>query len=437
MNMQNRENIDVEYKQIYTPDIKKEVIAFANTEGGTVYIGIKDDGEVVGVENPDAVMQQAANAIRDGIKPDVLSFVQVRAVEMEGRQVIRIAVQTGTGQPYYLSDKGLKPSGVYVRRGSSSQPLSDEGIREMIVRNYGSAYEEKRSMNQELTFAALEMAMRERSLDFGAAQMRTLKIIGEDGLYTNLGLLLSDQCEHTVKVALFQGNLFRDRREFKGSLVKQLEDVYALIDLNNRTSAVFDGLNRRDKRDYPEEAVREALLNSIVHRDYSFSSSTIINIRDDRIEFVSLGGLVPGLSREAIFLGVSQSRNPRLAAVFYRMKLIESYGTGIAKIENAYAYENQKPIFQMADGAFRVTLSNRNFAAEEKEISNIAPETGAENVILEYLRRNGVITRRQAQDLLGTKLSTTASLLRRMCESGMIETRGAGRSTHYVLTKQQ
>lgn len=116
--------------------------------------------------------------------------------------------------------------------------------------------------------------------------------------------MLSDQYEITTKVALFQGTdkeQFRDRKEFTGSILKQLEDVYQFIDLVNKTKATFSGLNRTDKRDYPEEAVREALLNSIVHRDYSFSGSNLVNVFEDRIEFVSLGGLVSCLELKSIF----------------------------------------------------------------------------------------------------------------------------------------
>lgn len=163
--------------------------------------------------------------------------------------------------------------------------------------------------------------------------------------------MLSDQYEITTKVALFQGTdkkQFRDRKEFTGSILKQLEDVYQFIDLVNKTKATFSGLNRTDKRDYPEEAVREALLNSIVHRDYSFSGSNLVNVFEDRIEFVSLGGLVSCLELKSIFLGVSMSRNPNLAAIFYRMRLIESYGTGIGKIERVYKSNLLQPEFETA-----------------------------------------------------------------------------------------
>ena len=108
---------------------------------------------------------------------------------MEGKHVVEIHVTTGTNRPYYLREKGLKPSGVYVRKGSSTQPMTEEGIREMIIENSGRSFESCRSMNQELTFKEFTAQMEARSIAIGSAQMKTLKLIGEDGLYTNLALL--------------------------------------------------------------------------------------------------------------------------------------------------------------------------------------------------------------------------------------------------------
>src|SRR5699024_11153931 len=125
--------------------------------------------------------------------------------------------------------------------------------------------------------------------------------------------------------------------------------------------AEFEGLNRIDKRDYPSEALREALLNAITHRDYSFSGSTLISIFDDRIEFVTIGGLVRGLTFDDIMLGVSALRNQNLANVFYRLKLIEAYGTGILKINESYAECAVKPQFEVTDNAFKITLPNINY----------------------------------------------------------------------------
>lgn len=364
------ESLNVEFKQEYVPDIRKEVMAFANTDGGTVYVGVRKDGSVAGVEDPDGVMLQIVGSLKDALAPDVMPFVKVDTVSVDEKQVIEIVVTTGTSRPYYLREKGLKPSGVYVRKGSSTQPLSEEGIREMIRENSARSYELSRSLNQELTFTTLEAEMAKRSIKFGPAQMRTLKLTGEDGLYTNLALLLSDQCETTTKVALFQGTdraVFRERKEFTGSILKQMDDIYSFIDFLNKTKATFSGLHRTDTRDYPEEAVREALLNSIVHRDYAISGSNLINMYDDRLEFVSMGGLVPSIELESIFIGVSQPRNPQLASVFYRMQLIESYGTGIGKIERSYVNAVVHPSYETAKGVFRVTLPNMNEPASDAE----------------------------------------------------------------------
>ena len=445
--MKHFEDIDLEFKEVYVSDIKKEIIAFANTEGGALYIGIQKDGTVVGVDNVDEVMLQVASSLKDSIKPDIMPFVQIRAVHKDGKDVVEIIVEVGTSRPYYIYEKGLKPSGVYVRKGSSSQPLSEEGIRQMIVESSGKSYESCRSMNQELSFHALTDEMNKRGIEIGSVQMRTLHLVTEDNLYTNLALLLSDQCEHSFKVAIYQGQdkaVFRDRKEFSGSLLKQLSEVFELIDFYNKTKASFKGLERIDKRDYPIEAIREALLNCIVHRDYSFSGSTLINLYDDRIEFVSLGGLVPGISLEAIFMGVSQTRNPNLAALFYRMKLIESYGTGISKIQEMYHMERNQPRFDTAMGVFRVVLPNCNeqtIMAVRETLSYHVERTcekkhvDYKNEIMKYVEQNGRITRKEAEELLGLKQTRTFEILKQLCESRKLQTVGVGRSSYYEKVK--
>lgn len=435
--MLNFENQNVEFKQEYVPDIRKEVIAFANADGGTILVGVRKDGVVIGTDNPDGVMLQIANSLKDSLAPDIMPFVNIRMVEMERKPVIEIDVATGTNRPYYIREKGLKPGGVYVRKGSSSQPVTDEGIREMIIQSSGSSYEAVRSLHQQLTFKTAAAEMERRNIDFGTAQMRTLRLIGGDGLYTNLAYILSDQFEMPIKVAFFQGTdkaIFRDRKEFSGSILKQLEEVYQFIDLYNKTQATFSGLDRIDTRDYPEEAVREALLNSIVHRDYSVGASNLINIYDDRIEFVSVGGLVAGLELKSIFLGISQTRNPNLAAVFYRMRLIESYGTGIGKIQRAYIGNDREPEFETAKGVFRVTLPNCNEgvvpgqgSVREEKI----PLDKQKQLILEYAAENGGITRKEAEELLDAGSTKAFRLLKELCGSGELEVQGSGRLSKY------
>lgn len=446
--MKKYEDVDLEFKELYVTDVKKEVIAFANTQGGILYIGIRKDGFVVGVENPDEVMLQISSSLKDAIRPDIMPYVQIRTVKKEEKTVVEVNVEVGSGRPYYLQDKGLKPSGVYVRRGSSSQPLSDEGIRNMIIENSGKSYEHRRSINQKLTFGYFEEEMRKRNIEFGISQMKTLHMLSEEDLYTNLALLLSDQCEHTIKFAVYQGSdkaIFRDRKEFSGSILKQLNEVFDTLEIYNKTKATFEGLNRIDKRDYPIEAIRETLLNSIVHRDYSFSGSTLINLYDDRLEFVSLGGLVSGISMEAIFMGVSQPRNMDLAAIFYRMRLIESYGTGIGKIRNLYSEEMKHPIFETATGVFRVVLPNCNEMAQviketsvyglQKEIKQMTIADTHKQRILEFANSVDAFKRSDVEDLLGLKTTSAFNLLKELCDEDKICVVGKGKNSHYRLVK--
>lgn len=439
------ENETLEYKRQYTPDIKKEVVAFANTAGGTIYIGVDDNGTPVGVQDPDAVVQQLTNALRDGIRPDVTMFTRIAIQDVGGCPVVAVTVSTGTRRPYYLTDKGLRPSGVYLRQGASSAPASEDAIRRMIRLTDGDSFENGRSLIQELTFQTFAAEMQQRHLACGPAQYQTLGILATDGLYTNLGLLVSDQCQHSIKLAVFQGTdklLFKDRKEFGGSIFQQLNEAYQAIDFYNGTRASFEGLLRKDERDYPMEAVREALLNAVVHRDYSFSGSISINLYQDRMELISLGGLVPGFSLEAALMGASQPRNGKLASLFYRMDLIEAYGTGLGKILNCYAGLPIQPSFESVEGAFRVVLPNIHAALTQKPAHAaegghevIPPEatalTASEQKALQAIRQAGQVSRRELESLLGVGTTRTVVLLKRLVELDKVQKLGNGKNTRY------
>lgn len=443
--MRFRETEIVELKSIVMDDIKKEIIAFANCDGGTVYVGVADDGKVLGVENADECALQISNMVRDAVKPDVTMFIHYETLECDGKAVVAVNIQRGTNRPYYLAKKGLRPEGVYVRQGYSSVPATDTAIRQMIKETDGDSFENMRSINQGLTFEATKKEFEKRNVVFGQPQMQTLKIVSADGIYTNLGLLLSEQCLHTIKAAVFEGinqNVFKDRREFSGSLMQQLNEVYDYVDFHNQTHAKFRKLLRIDTRDYPEVAVREALLNTLVHRDYSFRASTLISIYDDRIEFVSIGGLLPGLELDDLMMGVSVCRNPHLANVFYRLQLIEAYGTGMKKIMGAYANALVQPKIKTTNNAFKIILPNVNFTPKAAEVhkdfekaADLALDSNEEKV-LQFLREHLMITRKETQTLLEVSQSTAGRILKAMVDSGRIKQIGGSRTTRYELRKE-
>lgn len=437
------EGKNIEFKRQYTDDIKYAVLAFANTEGGTLYIGINDDGSVEGVENPDAAMLQVMNMIRDTIRPDITVAVDCSTELMENKHVVVLTIQRGVARPYYLANKGIRPAGVYVRQGASSVPASETAILQMIKESSGDVYEEARSLNQNLTFKEAEAYFAKKHLQFGDAQKRTLQLISADGTYSNLGMLLSDQCISIIKLAVFEGSkktVFHDRKELSGSLFKQLEDAYAYINQFNYTRSEFPGLERVDTRDYPPEAVREALLNAVIHREYGIGGPTLISIFDDRIEFVTIGGLVKGLSLADIKLGVSMLRNKNLANVFYRLHLIEAYGTGLLKIDECYADCAVKPQLLATDNAFKLVLPNINFAAKRVKNYSLADESKTASkkeeryqIVLELARKNSLVTRSMIEKALHVSTSTAVLVLKKMLQMGLLKKYGEGRNVSYSL----
>jgi ATP-dependent DNA helicase RecG len=323
----------------------------------------------------------------------------------------------------------------------------------MIQETSGNNYEDARSLQQDLTFKYTGAYFKKKKVSFANSQKRTLGLIGNDGTFTNLAMLLSDQCAHTLKLAAFEGakkTVFRDRKELTGSLLAQLEGAFAYIDQFNHTRAEFSGLDRIDQRDYPAAALREALLNAIVHRDYSMGGPTLVSIFDDRIEIVTIGGLPRGITYADMMLGVSVPRNPHLANVFYRLRLVEAYGTGLLKINESYANCQVKPQIEVTDNAFKITLPNRNFAHPALQNAECVTchttaatsvqtpaSTSRENIILNLLRRQQTITRKDAQTELGLSQATTSLILRKMVENKLITKQGSGKYITYTLNLGQ
>lgn len=426
------ESETVEYKSIVVDDIKKSVVAFANSSGGVLYVGIADAGNIVGLSDANADMLSINNMLRDGIKPDITLFVRCHTERIDNRDIIRIDVQSGTDRPYYLVGKGIRPEGVYVRHGAASVPATDTSIRKMIRETDGDSYERLRSVEQNLTFTSAAVEFEKRKVRFGTSQMATLGMVNADKIYTNLALLLSEQCVHTIKAAVFQDKtqqIFKDRQEFCGSLFRQINDVYNYLDLNNKITATFDKLLRIDNRDYPEPALREALLNAVVHREYSTSGSILVKIFSDRIEFISPGGLVSGIEIEDIMSGYSACRNSGLADVFYRLQFIEAYGTGIQKIYDAYKTSLAQPKIEVTPNVFKMILPNLNTVPMADKA--LTPE---ENII-HYVHDNGSVNRKQVESILGISQTAAGKILRKLVENGTLTREGCSRNVRYFVSK--
>lgn len=322
--------------------------------------------------------------------------------------------------------------------------LIDDIYKEVIAfaNANGHVFEEMRTLQQDLTFEKAEAAFKRYKVAFSEDTFFALGLRNiHDDQYTNLALILSDQCQHTTKIAVFgdtENITFKDAKEFGGSIFKQLNDSYAYLALCNRTASIIKGLERIEKPDYPKDAIREALLNALIHRDYSYSGSIIINVNDERMEFISIGGLLPGLSAEDIRSGISQPRNRKLAEIFHRLRLIESYGTGIRKIYSLYKDCSMQPRIEVTHNTFKLVLPNMNAISAQASVdADVKPATlmitPQMKTVLDYLREYGEMNETDLQELLNIKKTRAYLLTRQMNENRLIEIVGRGPAKKYRL----
>ena len=419
-----KENNNLEFKRELTPSIIKEIIAFANTTGGTIILGYDDNGKIVGLKNAKEDLDRLSSKINDSIEPSVNFLVSSRIEIEEDKEIIIVEVLRGTNKPYYIKSKGMTTDGVFVRLGATVQHATKETIKEMIIESSGVSFEKNISINQDLTFTYANKVFKNKDISFGDVEKRNLGIINLDNKYTNLGLLISDQCPYSIKVARYKDNTkteFLDSKEFsEQSILSQLENIYEYLMMNNRVSSKIDGMERIDEYDYPKNSLREMLCNIITHRNYEINGSNLIHIFSDKIEFLSLGGLVSGLTIEDIKLGSSSSRNPNLVNIFHRLNFVEAYGTGIPRMYEEYKTSTTNPEIKVAPNSFLVILPKLNLKNEYM-------------LIIDYLKQNIQGTRESFEKILNLGKSATINVLNEMIEREIIEKIGFSKNVVYKL----
>ena len=417
----------LELKVQYTTEIKKEIVAFLNSDGGTLIIGVDDNGKVIGIENAKDIIERISLMIHETIKPDPSLLCSAGEYEEEGKTIVKVAVGRGVKKPYYIYEKGLKPSGVYLRINNTSQQASEYAIKQMIIASEYKSFESLPSVEQELTFDYLERTFMRAKIEL---KQKTLGLIDPNGSYTNLALLLSDQCPFSIKAAVFDSDdksRFLDRKEFEGSLIRQADEVYEYLNLNNKTHGEYNGLLREDKTEYNQLVLREGLLNAIIHRDYSLNGNILISIYKNRIEYVSIGGLVSGMTYEDMMLGVSRSRNEKLANIFFKLKYVEAYGTGIEKIQGDYEHTGLEPRFEVSDNGFLLVLPNKTSIKKPKKILT------DKELVYDFIVKCGRANRAEVQEELGFKLTKTRNIILQLEQEGKIERHGNGKGIFYTI----
>lgn len=357
MNLSLRETI---FRLKYSARIVKDIVALLNTNGGTILVGVDDDGKVIGINKDirDELVEKVSSLISYSIKPDIRHKIKHYYDE---DNVLHIDIKESTQKPCYILNKGIKPSGIYVRIGRSSRMATDEEIVKMI-REYSSySWEDEVNENQDLHFKYLSIYFEKANLHFDITKYRTLHLINNEGKFTNLALLLSDENPFEVKFSKYDEKLnFLFKKTYKDSIVLILDRILKQAeDFNDVSANILPDRPREEFQSYPEESLREAIVNSICHADYEFPSNIKIEFFTDYCK-ISNPGSVYKYTLEEVLKGVQSFRNPHLISVLNKLGFIENYGSGLRRILKSYENKNKEVKFENITNAFIVELPNLN-----------------------------------------------------------------------------
>ena len=376
------ESKNVEFKVSLPKDSEKytkTIVAFANTQGGQLIVGVDDKTrEVVGVSDDDLfrMMDSISNAVSDSCEPQIVPNIEPQTIS--GKTVIVVSVIPGANRPYYIKSKG-KENGTFIRVAGTSRPARAQKIKELEMEGARIYWDELTCIGYPVTEEAIQklcndilsyrrkMGLPDREI--GIPQLvnwKLLKMENETILPSNAFVLMTSDFFPFSKTqcAVFKGTdrtVFLDKKEFDGPLYEQIEEATNFVLRNIRLGATIDGLVRKEAYELPLEAIREMIINAHCHRNLNDDSCVQVAIYDDRLEVTSPGGLYNGLTYDELMNGHSKIRNRAIANIFNKMGLVESWGTGVRRIMGAAAeYGLPTPEFQTFDDMFRVNLYRRS-----------------------------------------------------------------------------
>ncbi|MGB7128034.1 MAG: ATP-binding protein [Candidatus Rhabdochlamydia sp.] len=422
------ENKTIEFKENAQPiqKIVQTVIAFANTAGGTLIIGVKGETkEVVGVTNILEDEERVANAVADSVSPSILPNLQFHS--WRGRDILIVTVPHSFA-PFYLKAKGER-DGVYVRLGSTNRIADASLIAEIKRLKEHTSFDqspEMRSIPDELDFDLARQLFSSLNKPFTKSTAKSLELLVnyQEKLYPTKGAVLlfgknRNQLfpDPLIRLARFKGITkyeVIDQAEIKSPLSIAIDEILAFIQRNTSLGAKIHSIRREDIPEYPPVAVRETVINAILHTDYSTQRSPIqIAIFDNRLEVTNPGPLPFGLSLETALSGVSQLRNKVLGRVFRELQLIEQWGSGLNRISSVCKQQKiAAPKFEELDHFFRVTLYPRTTKVIPSQLWHVA--------IIEHIKQHGKISAMEAEKIWKLSRRTTTSRLKKMCQEGIL-----------------
>ncbi len=413
------ENPKLEYKRDLSKRYLKTVSAFANYDGGKIIFGVDNDGHVIGLEDVDKTRMAIEKQINDNLDPVPEFSLSVDTVE----RTITLAVSAGANTPYVYQNKA------YKRSDTATVAIDRVEYNRLVLRGQNRDFEELPSENQQLTFSYLEARLIQqiRIEKWTQDTEKTLALYSDKNGFNQAAALVSDSHSFPgIDIAMFgeSVDIFLDRQQFSGiSIIKMFDDVTSFIAKHYSLEQII-AYERIKVEQVPIKAIREAVANALVHREWDLRTSIRIAMYPNRVVITSPGGLPFGVSREEYIHGqVSMLRNPRIAHVFALLGIIEKFGTGIRRIMDAYRESVVKPTFDVFSHSISVTLpvqsTNEVLDEEEQEVLYIIQHFDDQ------------VSRLQIEEQTGFNKAKVIRILNALQEKSVIQKVGSGPATMY------
>lgn len=414
-----RETNDLEFKESITKTFLKTVSAFANYGTGRIVFGVDDSGATIGLSDPTADALRIENMINDSLDPVPHFSLDID----ENDRTVLLTVAEGKSKPYLYSKKA------YRRADSATVEVDRTEFGRLVLTGRNLTFDEIASSRTDLTFSLLSQRLMEHLglTAFDENSLRTLGLLNADGTYTKAAEIFSDRNGLAgIDIVKFGDNISEllDRKTVAGeSILGQYDAALEMYERYCTYETVSQAARKRVER-APFEAFREAVANALVHRTWDAAANVTISIHSNRVVIVSPGGLPSGVAAEDYLGGgISIPRNPIVANIFFRLDYIEQFGTGIARINEAYGNLPAKPIFEIRENSLAVTLPFG--AAQATKL------TADESAMLDEMSRNLLLSRKELEARTGFSKDKAIRLLNGLVSRGLVVKEGSGRGRKY------
>ena len=414
-----KESKELELKSTITNTFLKTVSAFSNYNTGKIIFGIDDNGKIIGLENIEELCLDLENKINDNISPKP----DFRFIKDTKKNIITLIVEEGLNKPYLYKGKA------YKRNDTSTVEVDKVELNRLTLLGLNQYYEELKARKQDLEFKVLKKELKEKLLlkNFSKDVLKTLNLYADKNGYNNAAELLADKNTFSgVDIAKFGKSIdeILDRNLFVNiSIILQYQKTLEAFNRYYKYEQIL-GSERIEKELIPEKAFREVIANALIHRTWDVNSNIRISMYEDKIEVSSPGGLPSGISEKEYLNGqISQLRNPILANIFFRLKYVEMFGTGIRRINESYKKFAVKPNFEIFENSIKITLP-----ITKTELFL----TTDEKIIMDILEKGNILSSSEILEKVEFKKDKLNRILKNLIQKNYIDVIGNGRGTKYL-----